>query len=229
MLALGTVGFASAAASWLDSLPAAWNHAGAAVPAAPPLEPAVQARCRAQERAASGSEESQVAAAGWRLESFWPTKRLGDVAVVLADVNYDGMCRPFDFNVFVFAGGKFAGTLSPVNMISRTDGVLREAPSFLPDGRVVATFLRYTPRDPLCCPSRPPTVVTYRVDQTSAGPLVGVVAIGQVPTGGRLPASGGPTSTLPFLVVGVILIGLAWLLRSRPVGGDMNSRVRTSR
>jgi LppP/LprE lipoprotein len=228
MLALGTLGFARAAASWLDSLPVAWNHAGAAVPAAPPLEPAVQARCRAQERAAAGPGESQVAAAGWRLETYWPTKRQGDVAVVLADVNYDGMCRPFDFNVFVFAGGQFAGTLSPVNMISRTDGVLREAPSFLPDGRIVAIFLRYAPSDPLCCPSRPPTVVTYRVDRTSAGPLVSVAEIGQFPRSGQLSASGGPKPTLPFLVIGAILVGLGWITRPRPVVDDAHSGVRTS-
>jgi hypothetical protein len=37
---------------------------------------------------------------------------------------YDGMCRPRQYQDFVFVGSVFAGTLSPQPMDSRTDGAL---------------------------------------------------------------------------------------------------------
>ena len=40
----------------------------------------------------------------------------------------DGMCRPLNYNVFVFVRGQFAGALSPASMDSRLDsssGVVR--------------------------------------------------------------------------------------------------------
>jgi hypothetical protein len=103
----------------------------------------------------------QVAQAGWRLEAFWPTQRAGNVALVMALSGYDGMCRPWGFNGFVFVGGRFAGTISPVNMDSREDGVLTGAnvPTPAGDGSLEASFARYAPTDPLCCPSKGATRV----------------------------------------------------------------------
>jgi len=48
----------------------------------------------------------------------------------------DGMCRPAHFNVFVFVGGRFAGTLSPQLMTSRLDASIGAL-------RIAAEFARY--------------------------------------------------------------------------------------
>src|SRR5439155_26264187 len=119
---------AHAQTSWLDSPPPPWNVPGAPVPAAPPGGGPVDPQCQAQERAPVGSEEMAVVARGWRLTSAWPIQRAGVVAVLRATAAYDGMCRPTEYNAFVFEGGQFAGTLSPVNMFARTDGALVDIP-----------------------------------------------------------------------------------------------------
>src|SRR5689334_22389252 len=126
-LALDLVtGAAAQSAPWLDAPPRPFNTPGAPIPAAPKNVLTQDGRCASQERAAAGPEESQLAAAGWRIEQFWPTQRAGDVAVVLATAGYDGMCRPAAFNGFAFVGGAYAGALAPEPMVSRTDGVLSE-------------------------------------------------------------------------------------------------------
>ena len=181
-LALGSAGGAAAqASSWLDAPPRAFNTAGAPVPAAPPSQVPVDERCRAQERTAAGPEETQVAAAGWKLEQFWPTQRAGDMVMIMANAQYDGMCRPNSFNAFAFVGGRYAGTVAPAPMAARTDGVLAAVPTVSADRRAVANFTRYAPTDPLCCPSRGQTRVTYRVDTPAAGPVLVPDQIVQVP------------------------------------------------
>jgi hypothetical protein len=184
---------AHAQASWLDSPPPPWNVPGAPVPAAPPGGTPVDPQCQAQERAPVGSEEMAVVARGWRLTSAWPIQRAGVVAVLRATAAYDGMCRPTDYNAFVFEGGQFAGTLSPVQMFARTDGALVEIPVVGADGRITATFVRYGPTDPLCCPSLPNTTVTYRM-QGTAGSRVVVREQASPPVSGpaQLPRTGGP-------------------------------------
>ena len=82
----------------------------------------------------------------------------------------DGMCRPMGYQVFVFVGGTFAGTLSPHPMNSRADlssGALR----LLQGGIVSAEFLRFTSSDALCCPSAHVTV-RYRIERQQAQSLV---------------------------------------------------------
>ena len=81
----------------------------------------------------------------------------------------DGMCRPTQYNVFVFVDGRFAGTLSPVLMDSRFDG--SSGAVRLPLPNVTAEFARYTPNDPMCCPSSRVTV-RYRIDRTPSGAVV---------------------------------------------------------
>jgi hypothetical protein len=78
--------------------------------------------------------------------------------VIVGTYNYDGMCRPRQYQEFVFARGIFAGTLSPHPMDSRTDGAVGRI-TIQADGRVRAEYLRYDAKDPLCCPSRITTVV----------------------------------------------------------------------
>ncbi len=203
-----------AAAIWLDSPPAGWNTPGAAVPLAPPTtNPDV--RCRVSEIAASTPEQTALAARGWRLESFWPPVSSGGRVLIGALAEYDGMCRPFEFNVFVFNQGQYAGTLSPNNMLSRTDGslftrVVGQVAEIGASGTIAAEFIRYADTDPLCCPSRGVTRVLYNVTVVANGPVVAPISIqaapAQVPTG--LPATG----TIPDLAVPSAASGLAMLL-----------------
>jgi len=79
------------------------------------------------------------------------------------------MCRPSGYNVFVFVGGRYAGTLSPEPMTSRLDGASGDVRLALP--QVVVEFARYTEKDPLCCPSLRSTV-SFRIDRTKTGVVV---------------------------------------------------------
>jgi hypothetical protein len=208
-------GAPAAAAAWLDALPAStWNTPGGAVPQAPPTQNP-DPRCRTGEVAPSTPEGSQLAARGWRLESFWPPIASGGLVVLAALAEYDGMCRPFEFNVFVFSNGQYAGTLSPVNMFSRTDGALfqntlGQVAVIGASGSIAADFIRYADSDPLCCPSRGVAHVVYSVQQVSGQPVV--VADGltarpsapaQVPA--SLPATGGAPDSWQLLVLALLL------------------------
>lgn len=165
----------SSATRWLDAKTIAnWNKPGMAVPRGPKSEYSEEiAECekRAAEESAKSPptpETRQVAAAGWLGAAV--EKRAGDTTIVFARNGVDGMCRPMDYQYFVFVKGRFAGTLAPRPMQSRTDGSawLEEKPEAQ---RFSADFARYRRDDPLCCPARTSTV-TYAVRETPGGPLV---------------------------------------------------------
>jgi hypothetical protein len=161
-------------ASWLDRAPANWNRANGPVPTAPnekggDSRAEIISRCKLTPPHATTAERA-VDAAGWI--PFWNFDQQltrDDVEVVGGMRGADGMCRPSAYNLFVFVGGRFAGTLSPNPMASRADsssGAVR-----LPLPNVTADFARYTSTDALCCPSAH-VRVTYRVDRTAAGPVI---------------------------------------------------------
>jgi hypothetical protein len=222
-LALAGAGVAAAQAvpaTWLDRPLVAWNTPGEAVPRAAIIE-APGGMCMAQERGPSSPEDLQVytGTLGWRLEQYWPNVRRGADAIVLATSRYDGMCRPIGYQAFAFRGGRYAGTLSPVEMDSRTDGSLTDPPVFSGDGTIVATFTRYAPTDPLCCPSRPATRVTYRIENAAGGPVVVPAGTG---AGAGLPRTGSgagaavPTAGIAAaLALGAVASGLAAARRRR--------------
>lgn len=159
--------------SWLDQdAPVGWNAAGAPVPAPPPEPLNDEPRCRVAERPAETPEDELVTGAGWRLfreyVGGWETK------LVFGLSSYDGMCRPLAYQVFVFAKGTLAGTLSPQPMVNRADGAVQvqdvrlAPPAPGAPVQVVATYSRYGPDDPLCCPSGT-TRVTFVLQPSSAG------------------------------------------------------------
>jgi LppP/LprE lipoprotein len=156
---------------WLDRPLAPWNQAGAPIPRPPeatPHQAESRERCRAVIRSPVSAADGVLTAAGWWLSG--PARTLGDTSVVAASADWDGMCRPWSFQVFVFVGDRFAGTLSPALMDARTDGAwqaVRVESRF----RLTADFLRYTAADPLCCPSRS-SEVAYRIDPAAGGPVV---------------------------------------------------------
>lgn len=174
-LAAAPVAAQTAASRWLDARTIAnWNKPGMAVPRGPKSgyaeEIAACERRGADEsaKALPTPETRRVAAAGWLGAAV--DKRAGDTVIVFARNGVDGMCRPMDYQFFVFVKGRFAGTLSPRPMHSREDGSgwIEAKPRAQ---RFTADFARYRRDDALCCPARTSTV-TYEVREGPGGPLV---------------------------------------------------------
>jgi len=110
-------------AAWLDlAAPSVWNDPSGKIPRAPTFtpDPLLAAQCARQVRPAVSAADRAVAAAGWKL--MGASQRFGGTEVVGGESAFDGMCRPLGYQFFVFSGGRFAGTLSPHPMDSRTDG-----------------------------------------------------------------------------------------------------------
>jgi len=158
---------------WLDRPLSNWNSAGSAMPRPAAYEESIAGiakRCDVTSKRATPAERS-VSDAGWI--PFYVFDRQvvqGDVEIIGGLSAADGMCRPVNYNVFVFVGARFAGTLSPVRMTSRVDGAIG-AVRLSQEGIIAAEFMRYVDRDPLCCPSGRVTL-RYHVDRTSTPPLV---------------------------------------------------------
>jgi hypothetical protein len=164
--------------TWIDRPLATWNKAGEPVPAAPVVgetNAAVISRCKLTPPRSTTAEQA-VERAGWI--PFWNFDQQlvrDDVEVVGGMRGADADCEPATYNLFVFAGGRFAGVLSPVVMTSRKDsssGVVR-----MPLPQITADFARYATTDRFCCPSDRVTV-RYRIDRTAAGPVVVPVEAG---------------------------------------------------
>src|SRR5262245_16427134 len=154
----GAVGWSQEkAGSWLDQpKPAPWNTIGAAIPAAPKVQGAIDPRCRESARPPQLDEDKRVGEQGWDLvgafQGGW------DMLVIGGTAGYDGMCRPRQSQDFVFVRGAFAGTLSPQPIDSRSDGALQRVWLQGP-GTLTAEYARYAAKDALCCPSRTTRVV----------------------------------------------------------------------
>ena len=169
--ALGGTGSPRAAhadGAWLDDQAVTWNTAGMAVPAPVQRQSNVDPRCAQQARPAETDEDRAVEAAGWTLFANY-TAGWG-IKIVNGLAGYDGMCRPIQYQGFVFVDGKLAGTLSPTPMNSRTDGALSRTAFFGPDS-ITATYVRYTDKDPLCCPSAN-SMAVYKIERTEGGPVL---------------------------------------------------------
>jgi LppP/LprE lipoprotein len=159
---------ASADGSWLDQPLSNWNQPGMDVPQAAAMNPLTNPRCLGQGRPPETAADQALADNGWTLFSSYMAG--WNTFIVRGLSGYDGMCRPLGFNAFVFVDGQFAGTIAPDAMDSRTDGV-GDARFFFASDMLSAEFQRYTPSDPLCCPSGHATVV-YRVMRMPEGPVV---------------------------------------------------------
>lgn len=163
--------------AWLDKTLVNWNQPSAAIPAPPARMPAEKASipqsCLKLARKPASAADRAVVKAGWTL--FGTAHKHSNVAVVTAMSDVDGMCRPMGYQSFVFVNDKFAGTLSPVPMSSRTDGALGNV-RFGAPGQMTAEFVRYADSDPLCCPSRTGSI-TYRIDSAGNGNVIAPVNI----------------------------------------------------
>ena len=174
--------------SWLDRAPANWNRrmGGLPRPVSSPDAAEVRTRCRGLVRQPDSPADRALVRAGWML--YGPVQSYGLTKVVTAMSGADGMCRPVGHQAFVYWEGRYAGTLSPAAMDSRTDGALAFIRLLSPT-RISAEFVRYDESDPLCCPTRT-SYVTYEVSRDDL-PLVAPVDISTGPAG---TPGGGPSA-----------------------------------
>ena len=161
------------AGSWLEQQPlAGWNTPGGALPQAPSMpesREAVIKRCQLTPPQSTGAEKA-LAAAGWI--PFWNVDRQlirDDIEIVGGMASADSACQPATYNLFVFVGGQFAGTLAPEPMTTGRDGAagaVRLQPQI-----VSAEFSRYANSDTPCCPSSRVTV-RYQIERGNKGATV---------------------------------------------------------
>jgi hypothetical protein len=112
------------------------------------------ANCEALTQPPVTAAERLLAEAGWMLrDGPSTTNRRTRLEVVEGFRQFDGMCRNIEHQAFVFVNERPIGTLSPRLMHARWDGYLGDV-SVSDSGEIKATFLRYSPKDPACCPSR---------------------------------------------------------------------------
>jgi heat shock protein HslJ len=138
------------------------------MPLAPKIQGAVDTRCRDAARPPQLPQDKQLRERGWDLVAAYQGG--WQILVIRGTAGYDGMCRPRQYQDFVFVRGMFAGTLSPHPMESRTDGALNRV-SLQSATRLTAEYARYTVADALCCPSRTTSVV-FDVASDGLGPVV---------------------------------------------------------
>ncbi len=200
LITLFTTLFAAGAAfgqvSWLDRpLSTNWNSVSGIVPAAPRDGEPIEGICRTQIRTPESLSDRAVTRAGWSL--FGPAYVYGQVTIVTAMASVDGMCRPNQYNGFVFVGNRFAGTFAPTPSFARTDGALGRIILMEPTEATVE-FARYTSNDALCCPSQT-SLVTYTI---GTGPRA-VVKAEDVSTS-AICRDGGDMQTQDNVVAGTV-------------------------
>ena len=159
---LAFAGLTFAQTSWLDRpMGRNWNAGDSNVPQAPRVLVAINERCRDQVRTPDSLADRAVTRAGWSL--FGASQSFGQVTVVGGMASTDAQCRPTQYNYFVFMNDRFAGTLSPDMMTSRTDGSITDV-NLLSAAAISAEFARYRASDPASSPSQR-SVVNYRLNR----------------------------------------------------------------
>lgn len=112
-------------------------------------------RCDNEVRKPYSPEDRQVTRAGWELVA--PARTSGSTVIVQGMLGVDGMCRPLQYQDFVFSRGRFAGTLSPYPMDSRSDGAINLV-TLVTNKHIRVQYSRYKDTDARCCPSRLSTI-----------------------------------------------------------------------
>jgi LppP/LprE lipoprotein len=159
--------------SWLDRPLASWSHAPRTVPqarAGTESQSALERRCGSSSLTASAAAEA-LRKAGWApFLHFDRTIARGDIEILggMTAAASPG-CEPTVFNLFVFVGGTFAGTISPIVMGQGRDGVAG-AVRVTADA-LTAEFARYTTKDTECCPTSR-VRVTYRIERAGPQPTL---------------------------------------------------------
>lgn len=166
---------------WMDRPVAGWNTQGGEVPQAPASTEArvdLLRRCGLALRESTPAEQA-LAKAGWVPFLHFDRRIVRDDIEIIGGMSAASpSCEQASFNVFVFVGGRYAGTLSPVEMTARHDGAIGAVRIASPES-ATAEFARYTSTDTECCPSSH-VKVTFRIDRAGPQPLVVPVEARQV-------------------------------------------------
>lgn len=157
---------------WLDRPMTSWTST--ALPAAPAgseAPSALERRCGSSSLLTATSAES-VRSAGWAPFLHFDRAIARDDVEVIGGMTAAATpgCEPTTFNLFVFVGGKFAGTISPIVMGQGRDGVVGAVRITGADA-VTAEFARYVKSDTQCCPSSR-VRVTYRIERAGSQPTL---------------------------------------------------------
>jgi len=135
---------------WLDMKPLpSWNERKRAILQTKKISSAELKRCAVVVRQPTLPQDQLLTKMGWTLTGA--AHVFGNTTVVTASEVLDGMCRPLKFDTYVFVGNRVAGTLSPGQMDSRTDGSLVNV-QLTGEKNLTAEYVRYRKSDPLCCP-----------------------------------------------------------------------------
>jgi hypothetical protein len=158
--------------SWLERPMTPW--ASTAVPAAragSESQNVLERRCGSSSLTASPTADP-VRKAGWAPFLHFDRAITRDDVEVIGGMTAAATpgCEPTMFNLFVFVGGTFAGTISPVAMGQGRDGVVGAVRVTGADA-LTAEFARYTKTDTECCPSSR-VRVTYRIERAGAQPTL---------------------------------------------------------
>jgi hypothetical protein len=129
-----------------------------------------QARDRCQLTVPASAGARALTTAGW-IPLLHLDRELtqNDVEILAGTTELDGDCAPKGFHLFVFAKGRFAGTLSPTPMAPRADG--QAGPVRFVGDAISAEFARYKDGDATCCPSAR-MAVRYRIDAAAGAAAV---------------------------------------------------------
>lgn len=103
---------------------------------------------------AETAEDRQLTANSWSLALLYQAGY--GVKIIPAQTSIDGMCRPG--NRTISSSEYLAGTLAPQPMNARLDPSAPSVNFFGLHEEVLVIFHRYTPQDPLCCPSAQATI-----------------------------------------------------------------------
>jgi heat shock protein HslJ len=135
---------------WLDMKPLpSWNERKRAILQTKKISSAELKRCAVVVRQPTLPQDKLLTKMGWTLTGA--AQVFGNTTVVTAAEAFDGMCRPLKFDTYIFVGNRVAGTLSPGQMDSRTDGSLVNV-QLTGEKNLTAEYVRYRASDALCCP-----------------------------------------------------------------------------
>lgn len=160
---------AAAQSVWLDLKPLpSWNERKRTILQTGKISSEELKRCAVVVRQPTLPPDFQLTKMGWTLVGA--AHVFGKTTVVTTAEAFDGMCRPLKFENYVFVGNRVAGTLSPGQMDSRTDGYLTDI-KMPTEKNITAEFARYRASDALCCPYKFESV-TYTIKPDGANFLV---------------------------------------------------------
>ena len=159
---------AQTATTWLDRPMTRWTATMPTAQAGGEAQSVLERRCGSSSLSTSRNAEA-LRKAGWvPFLHFDRAIARDEVEVIGGMTAASPGCEPTSFNLFVFSGGKFAGTLSPTDMTQGRDGVAGAVRLTGPD-EVTAEFARYAGKDTECCPSSR-VRVTYRIELAGSQP-----------------------------------------------------------